>query len=166
MNQPPMIFIIDDNALLRALISEKLLSRNSEYQIKEFEHADNVLSEIDQEEPDLIILDYNLEGPDLTHKNGLQFLKALRLKHNTPVIALSGQTELNVMTSIIRQGANDYISKDDADFLEVIPQSVETILTFRKTQGQLKKTVNNSNIKFLLGAIIFLLIVLIIIALM
>ncbi len=149
MAKNPLIYVIDDNAMLRALINQQLQNTLA-CEVVSFEHADNVLDDWNSVTPDLVILDYQFEIPDLKYKNGLQFLHALRSQSNVPVIALTGQSEKEVMSTLIKQGANDYIPKDEPQFLETLMSSVQTILSFQETQRQLKTSVFNVNAKFLL----------------
>ncbi len=151
----PLIFVIDDNAMLRTLIAKQLKSFIS-CEVVTFENADDVLSQWNAITPELVILDYEFESPNLEYQNGLKFLVALRAKSNVPVIALSGQTEKAVMTKIIKQGANDYIPKNEPQFLDALLRSVQTTLTFQETQQKLKTSINNTNLKFAIMAWIIL----------
>ncbi len=103
MAKNPLIYVIDDNAMLRALINQQLQNTLA-CEVVSFEHADNVLDDWNSVTPDLVILDYQFEIPDLKYKNGLQFLHALRSQSNVPVIALTGQSEKEVMSTLIKQG--------------------------------------------------------------
>ena len=60
------------------------------------------------------------------------------------------------MTKIIKQGANDYIPKNEPQFLDALLRSVQTTLTFQETQQKLKTSINNTNLKFAIMAWIIL----------
>jgi DNA-binding response OmpR family regulator len=152
MNPIPIIFVIDDNAMLRELIKEQL-QKTMQCKVILFAHADQVLDSLESENPDLLILDYEFEIPELKYHNGLQFLTALRNVSNVPVIALSGQTEKEIMSTIVKHGANDYIPKDEPQFMEALMGAVQTILTYKETQRQLRSSVYNVNTKFVVVAI-------------
>jgi two-component system response regulator AtoC len=59
--------------------------------------------------PNLITVDFSL--PDIT---GDKLLKEIKTRNpNIPVIIISGQEDIQVAVSLLKQGATDYIIKDD-----------------------------------------------------
>lgn len=150
-----IIFIIEDNRLIRKLISQKL-SGLYDLQVFEFENGDSVFDCLTQVTPDLVILDYHFSQPKLKYENGLSFLNALKKQCQAPVIALSGQGEKEVMSAIIENGAIDYISKDEADFLIDLQKSVGTILEYQNNGKEIKQTLFNANTKFMAFIIVLL----------
>lgn len=142
--------------MLLALITE-LLQKSMPCEIIGFENADSVMDHWELETPDLVILDYQFESSGLKYSNGLEFLRVLQAKSKVPVIMLSGQTKKEVMTTLIQNGASDYIPKDEPNFMDALLHSVETILKFQETQRNLKNSVLNVNTQFLaIGFLILL----------
>ena len=82
-----MIYIVEDDKNIQEI--ESFALKNSGYEVRGFEYAKDFYAALDEQIPDLVLLDIML--PD---ENGLQILKKLRLNHKTvlvPVIMLTGQ---------------------------------------------------------------------------
>ena len=62
-------------------------------------------------------MDYKFNDSKLKFINGLDFLIELRKTYTMPVIIFSGQNDKQKALELINRGANDYISKDDDDFM-------------------------------------------------
>jgi DNA-binding NtrC family response regulator len=101
------IFIVEDDSWYGEILNYHL-SLNPDYEIIRFESAKACLARL-SEKPNLITIDYSL--PDM---NGLELLKKIKSTLNdTPVIVISGQEEVNTAVELIKNGAADYITKDD-----------------------------------------------------
>lgn len=101
------IFIIEDDPFFGEILKYHL-SLNPDYQITLFKTAKECLSNLHQK-PDIICLDYGL--PDM---NGDELLKKIQdINKAIPVIVISGQEEIEVAVKFLKQGAKDYIIKDD-----------------------------------------------------
>jgi DNA-binding NtrC family response regulator len=84
------------------------LSLNPEYEVKVFNNAKSFLAAL-HEHPDIITLDYNL--PDM---NGSEILKKIKINSpDTNVIIISGQEDVQTAINLLKDGAYDYITKDD-----------------------------------------------------
>src|SRR5262249_16025582 len=74
------------------------------------EEMHSALRSIDSTNPDIVILDISLSGPD-----GLDLLKHLRTRHpKLPVLMLSMHDESIYAERTLRAGANGYIMKQEA----------------------------------------------------
>jgi DNA-binding NtrC family response regulator len=68
------------------------------------------------EKPDVVILDYIIKQG----MNGDEILKKIKLNYNdVEVIILSGQENVDIATDIIRQGATDYVVKNQMSFFNI-----------------------------------------------
>lgn len=115
------IFIVDDDIFCLTLYEQFL--RNLGYtNITSFTAGDECLQQL-KEQPDLVFLDYNLEG-----MNGIDVLKKIRA-YNPAIIVymISGQENSEVAAKAIRQGALDYIVKSSLspDKMPAIMQRAE-----------------------------------------
>ncbi len=104
------IFLIDDHPIVRQGLA-LLINREVELEVcGEAQDAATALSKFAGCEPDLIILDISLNGPD-----GLDLLKTIRLKDShLPVLVLSMHDESTYAERALRAGANGYIMKHEA----------------------------------------------------
>jgi len=105
-NAQPKIFVVEDNAVFQTLILKQLENISNDVQV--FCKGETFLEELINQ-PDLIILDYHLDG----HMNGYEVLKALKkLPFSCPVIFFSNNLELTITSSILKLGVIEYIEKN------------------------------------------------------
>ena len=109
------IFIVDDNEMFCSMLKEHL-GENPAFKISSFGTGEACLKNLYQN-PDLIILDYNLNDIYKEAANGLEILEEIK-KHNNPahVIMLSSQKRYGVAAQTISKGAEQYVIKDDNAF--------------------------------------------------
>jgi two-component system, OmpR family, response regulator len=112
------IFIVDDNEMFNSMLTEHL-SENPAFQISSFETGEQCLKNLYQN-PDLIILDYNLNDIHKEAANGLEILEEIK-KHKSPahVIMLSSQERYSIAAQTISKGAEQYVIKDDNAFSNI-----------------------------------------------
>lgn len=76
---------------------------------------------------DIILLDHMLPG-----MSGVDILKQLS-SGETPVVMVSGSSELSVVVEAMRMGAADYVIKEtDGSYLDLLPRTVNRVLTHMK----------------------------------
>src|ERR1700691_5414520 len=104
------VFIVDDHPLLRQGLA-LLINREADLTVcGEAEEAQTAMREIAAKNPDILIADISLNGPD-----GLELLKSLRaLYPNLPVLILSMHDESIYAERSLRARANGYIMKAEA----------------------------------------------------
>jgi DNA-binding NtrC family response regulator len=101
------IFVVEDDIWYSKYLNHQL-SLNPEYEVKVFNDAKAFLAAM-HELPDIITLDYNL--PDM---NGSEILKKIKsISPDTNVIIISGQEDIQTAINLLKDGAYDYITKDD-----------------------------------------------------
>ena len=101
----PRIFVVEDNPVYQTLVLKQL--ENISQDIHVFSTGENFLAEL-HGCPDLIILDYNLDGVI----NGYDVLKELKKQTvSSPVIFFSSNLEISVTSSILKLGVVEYIEK-------------------------------------------------------
>jgi DNA-binding NarL/FixJ family response regulator len=104
------VFIVDDHPLLRQGLA-LLVNRERDLAVcGEAEDAESAMREIAAKQPDILIADISLNGPD-----GLDLLKNLRtLYPSLPVLILSMHDESIYAERALRARANGYIMKQEA----------------------------------------------------
>ena len=112
------IFIVDDNEMFNSMLNVHL-SENPAFQVSSFGIGEECLKNLFQN-PDVIILDYNLNDIFKEAANGLEILEEIK-KHDNPVhvIMLSSQKRYGVAAQTISKGAEQYVIKDDDAFKNI-----------------------------------------------
>jgi two-component system, OmpR family, response regulator len=113
-----LIFLVDDDALfLRSLEIE--FSQNTKTAIKTFATGELCLQNLSQN-PDVIVLDYFLNGVDSKAIDGLETLDRIKaLNPLIPVIMLSSQDNIDVAVNCMKRQAFDYIVKSETAFIRL-----------------------------------------------
>lgn len=128
------LFLVDDDAVfLKALEIDFL--QHSDYEIRTFSSGENCLINI-ADEPQIIILDYNLDGINKDAMNGLETLdKIKQFNKNIQVIMLSSQDSIDVAISCMHHLAFDYVVKSETAFFR-IQKNITNILAQQKMEKQ------------------------------
>jgi DNA-binding NtrC family response regulator len=101
------IFILEDDTWYGSMLHH-YLSLNPDYEVKRFEKSADFFNSL-HENPDVVTLDYSL--PDMA---GDEVLKKIRETYPTiQVLVISGQEDVATAISLLKNGAFDYIVKDD-----------------------------------------------------
>lgn len=114
------IFVVEDDEWYNRLLVHTL-SLNPDYEIQSFTTGKSCLANLHQL-PDLITVDYRL--PDM---KGLELLQQIKeIKEDIQVILISEQDDIEVVVTLLRHGAYDYIVKSK-DIRERLLNTVNNI---------------------------------------
>jgi two-component system response regulator AtoC len=143
------IFILEDDVWYGSMLNH-YLSLNPDYEVRRFENSREFFSHL-HEKPDVVTLDYSL--PDM---DGGEVLKKIKEIHpDIQVIIISGQEDVGTAINLLKNGAFDYIVKDDdtKDRLWNILAHLREIDGLRKEVEQLKEQVGKKYdfSRFLIG---------------
>lgn len=103
----PTVLVIEDDVFQQKILHRMLTKEHLRCDLAGSGHA--ALSELEANQPDLILLDYHLPDTD-----GVKLLRKLRLMPalaKVPVIMLTGNGDKNIVVECLKAGANDYIVK-------------------------------------------------------
>jgi two-component system, NtrC family, response regulator AtoC len=143
------IFILEDDTWYGSML-QHYLSLNPDFEVKRFENSKDFFGKL-YEQPDVVTLDYSM--PDM---DGSEVLKRIKEAHpGIQVIIISGQEDVSTAINLLKNGAFDYIVKDD-DTKDRIWNSLmhlSEINGLRKEVEHLKEQVGKKYdfSKFLLG---------------
>ncbi|WP_300977077.1 response regulator [Flavobacterium sp.] len=124
----------DDLVFLKILEIEFL--QHGDFDIETYETGELCLNNLSNN-PDVIILDFHLDGVNKKAINGLETLdKIKQLSPAIPVIMLSSQDKIDVAISCMHHKAFDYIVKSETAFLR-LQKAIETIFKYQKMEKEL-----------------------------
>jgi two-component system OmpR family response regulator len=113
------IFVVEDNEMM-AMALEDYLTRETMHEVVLFGTGEDCLKQLRQQ-PDVVILDYNLNSENKEAKNGMQILEEIkRINKYIHVIMLSSQDAYGTALQTIRKGAEEYVIKDEDAFSKIV----------------------------------------------
>ena len=104
MNKHPLIMAVDDEQRVLKLLSRTLEQEG--YGVIVADNGRSALDLLEEQKPDLVILDIMMPGLD-----GFQVLNLIRQYSNIPVIMLSARREVSTERDALILGADDYVWK-------------------------------------------------------
>lgn len=102
--QPALAAVIEDEAPIRRFVRSALLAEG--YRVREAETARDGLRLLEQETPDIAILDLGLPDGD-----GLALIRAVRAWTALPIVILSARDQEEDKIDALDAGADDYLTK-------------------------------------------------------
>ena len=129
------LFLVDDDALfLKALEIE--FRQHGDFEIKTFATGELCLASLSQK-PDVILLDFNLDGIVKNAMNGIQTLDKIKeFDSEIPVVMLSSQDKIDVAVRCMRHKAYDYVIKSETAFVR-LQKIIDTIFKYQKMEKEL-----------------------------
>ena len=136
MNNKIKLFLVDDDAFyLKSL--EIDFMESADFDIEIFSTGELCIENLSKK-PDVIILDYHLNGIEKEAMNGLETLNKIKTYNSQiPVIMLSSQDKIEVAIECMHHKATDYIVKSETAFLR-LKKVITEVLRFNKMENQLK----------------------------
>lgn len=129
------LFLVDDDALyLKSLEIEFL--EHADFIIETYATGELCLANLSHN-PDIIVLDYHLDGIDATAMNGLATLDKIKsINQDIPVIMLSSQDKIDVAIKCMHHRAFDYVVKSETAFMR-LQKIITTIFSYKKMEKEL-----------------------------
>jgi len=99
---------------------EDYLTRKTLHEVRLFTTGEECLKHL-REQPDIIILDYNLNSVNKEAANGMKILDNIKkLNRDIQVIIFSSQEAYSVALQSINKGATQYVMKDESAFEKIV----------------------------------------------
>ncbi len=112
----PLIFVVEDDRMYQNIIKYHLKSKNYDH-FEIYGTGEDCILNLNKN-PQIILLDYMLG-----ETNGLDVLKQIKeYSNDIQVILLTGNKELDIAISSMKQGAFDYVVKDSNTFKKLDDQ--------------------------------------------
>ena len=129
------LFLVDDDALFLKSLEIDFLER-ADFTIETFKTGELCLENLSHK-PDVIILDYRLDGIDKTAMNGIETLDKIKaFNPDIPVVMLSSQDKIDVAINCMHHKAFDYVVKSETAFMR-LQKIITTIFRYKKMEKEL-----------------------------
>ncbi len=129
------LFLVDDDAVFLKSLEIEFL-QNADFEIETYTSGELCMKHLSNN-PDVIILDYHLDGIDKNAMNGLETLIQIKaLYPDIPVVILSSQDKIEVAVNCMHHKAFDYVVKSETAFMR-LQKIIDTIFHYQKMEKEL-----------------------------
>ena len=129
------LFLVDDDALYLKML-ENDFKNSDDFEIETYSTGEECIANLGNN-PDIIVLDYYLDGINKSAMNGMDTLDRIKIEYPTlPVIMLSSQDSIEVAIDCMHHKATDYVVKSETAFVR-LQKIVTNILMYNKIETQL-----------------------------
>ena len=136
MTEKIKIFLVDDDVVYLKLLAIEFL-QHADFTIETFATGELCIPKLSHA-PDVIILDYHLDGIDKNAMNGLETLDKIKaFNSDIPVIMLSSQDKIDVAINCMHHHAYDYVVKSETAFMR-LQKTITTIFSYKKMEKALQ----------------------------
>jgi two-component system, OmpR family, response regulator len=135
MKNKVKLFLADDDAIFLKLL-EIEFKETADFDISTFATGELCITNLDQK-PDVIILDYHLDGIEKDAMNGISTLDEIKkILPEVPVIMLSSQDSIDVAIGCMHHKALDYVVKSETSFVR-LKKIIKDVFNVKKMEKQL-----------------------------
>ena len=132
--QETTILVVDDDEINRVVMGQQL----DEYNVVKCSNGLDALTSIEENKPDLVLLDLMMPG-----LNGYEVCQKLRQKYNQielPIILVTAKNHLEDLTQGFSTGANDYLAKPfhNEELLSRVENQLRLSMLHRINEDNLK----------------------------
>jgi len=134
-NEKVKLFLIDDDIVFLKLLEIEFL-QHTDFIIETYATGELCLNYLSHA-PNVIILDYQLDGVDKSAMNGIQTLDKIKaFDAAIPVVMLSSQDKIEVAIDCMHHQAFDYVVKSETAFIR-LQKAISSILKQQKMEKEL-----------------------------
>jgi len=129
------LFLVDDDALFLKSLEIDFLD-HADFVIETYESGELCMENLSHN-PDVIILDYLLDGIDKFAMNGIETLDKIKAYNpDIPIVMLSSQDKIDVAIDCMHHRAFDYVVKSETAFVR-LQKIITTIFHYKKMEKEL-----------------------------
>ena len=129
------IFLVDDDALFLKSLEIEFME-NGDFVIETYPTGELCIANLSNN-PDVVILDYQLDGIVENAMNGLETLDKIKeFNPQIPVVMLSSQDKIEVAINCMHHKAFDYVVKSETAFVR-LQKIITTIFKYQKMEKEL-----------------------------
>ena len=129
------LFLVDDDAVFLKTLEIEFLT-HADFTIETYATGELCVENL-AHSPDVIILDYHLDGIDKNAMNGLATLDKIKeINPDIPVVILSSQDKIDVAINCMHHNAFDYVVKSETAFIR-LQKIITTIFHSKKLEREL-----------------------------
>jgi two-component system OmpR family response regulator len=129
------LFLVDDDIMFLKLLEIEFL-HNTDFTVETFATGELCLDNLSNK-PDVIILDYHLNGINKNAMNGIETLDRIKAYNpDIPVVMLSSQDKIDVAVSCMHHKAFDYVVKSETAFLR-LKKNITAFFHYEKIEKEL-----------------------------
>ena len=129
------LFLVDDDALFLKSLEIEFL-QHGDFEIETFPTGELCVENLIKN-PDVIILDYHLDGVYKNAMNGLDTLDKIKtFNPDIPVVMLSSQDKIDVAINCMHHQAFDYVVKSETAFMR-LQKIITSIFSYKKMEKEL-----------------------------
>jgi len=129
------LFLVDDDAVFLKSLEIEFL-HHADFKIETYATGELCMVNLFHQ-PDVIILDYSLDGIDKNAMNGIETLDKIKeYNPDIPVVMLSSQDKIDVAISCMHHRAFDYVVKSETAFVR-LQKIITSIFKYKKMEKEL-----------------------------
>src|ERR1041385_3072052 len=129
------LFLVDDDAMFLKSLEIEFV-HHTDFSVETFATGELCLENLSRS-PDVIILDYHLNGIDKTAMNGIETLDKIKaINPDIPVVMLSSQDKIDVAISCMHHKAFDYVVKSETAFVR-LQKNITAYFHYEKIEKEL-----------------------------
>lgn len=135
MKEKIKLFLVDDDAVFLKSLQIEFI-QHADFEIETYATGELCIKNLSHQ-PDVIILDYQLDGIDKTAMNGIETLDKIKaFNPDIPVVMLSSQDKIEVAVNCMHHRAFDYVVKSETAFVR-LQKIISTIFRYKKMEKEL-----------------------------
>jgi two-component system, OmpR family, response regulator len=129
------LFLVDDDAMFLKSLEIEFL-HHTDFAVETFATGELCVKNLSNK-PDVIILDYHLNGIDKNAMNGIETLDKIKTSDpDIPVMMLSSQDKIDVAVNCMHHKAFDYVVKSETAFVR-LEKNITAFFHYEKMEREL-----------------------------